>query len=159
MNAVVLQRADQFQPGAVADVRQARIAVAAEIALQNFAVLACGRKPRPRLRVRARAPGASLACSSAMRQLLTYWPPRMVSAKWTRQLSRSSTLPMRRRHAAFGHDRVRLAEQRFADQPDFHARRRGFDGRAQTRAARADDQHVVFKCFVIGGHRKNSVAV
>src|SRR6267378_126151 len=36
--------------------------------------------------------GASLACSSAMRQLLTYWPPRMVSAKWTFQLSRSSTL-------------------------------------------------------------------
>jgi hypothetical protein len=27
-----------------------------------------------------------------MRQLLTYWPPRIVSAKWTRQLSRSSTL-------------------------------------------------------------------
>ncbi len=26
-----------------------------------------------------------------MRQLFTYWPPRMVSAKWTRQLSRSST--------------------------------------------------------------------
>src|SRR6476469_2828250 len=35
--------------------------------------------------------GASLACSSAMRQLLMYCPPRMVSAKWTRQLSRSST--------------------------------------------------------------------
>jgi hypothetical protein len=36
--------------------------------------------------------GASLAWSSAMRQLLRYWPPRMVSAKWTIQLSRSSTL-------------------------------------------------------------------
>ena len=29
-----------------------------------------------------------------MRQLLRYWPPRIVSAKWTRQLSRSSTLPI-----------------------------------------------------------------
>ena len=27
-----------------------------------------------------------------MRQLFTYWPPRMVSAKWTFQLSRSSLL-------------------------------------------------------------------
>ncbi len=36
--------------------------------------------------------GASLAWSSAMRQLLTYCPPRMVSAKCTFQLSRSSTL-------------------------------------------------------------------
>src|SRR4051812_41931642 len=34
--------------------------------------------------------GASLACSSAMRQLLMYCPPRIVSAKCTRQLSRSS---------------------------------------------------------------------
>src|SRR5688572_8891338 len=38
--------------------------------------------------------GASRACSSAIRQLFRYWPPRMVSAKWTRQLSRSSTLPI-----------------------------------------------------------------
>ena len=29
-----------------------------------------------------------------MRQLLRYWPPRIVSAKCTRQLSRSSTLPI-----------------------------------------------------------------
>src|SRR3954452_18443942 len=36
--------------------------------------------------------GASWAWSWAMRQLLTYWPPRMVSAKWVLQLSRSSTL-------------------------------------------------------------------
>ena len=52
----------------------------------------CDRRPRPRPRVRARASGASLACSSAIRQLLTYCPPRIVSAKWTCQLSRSSTL-------------------------------------------------------------------
>ena len=59
-----------------------------------------------------------------------------------------------RRHAALGHDGVRLAEQRFADQADLDAGRRGFDRRAQTRAARADDQHVVFVSFVIGSHNK-----
>ena len=37
----------------------------------------------------------------------------------------------RRRHAALGHDGVRLAEQRFADEADGHARRRSLDGRAQ----------------------------
>ena len=57
VDAVVLQRADQFQAGAVADVGQSRIAVAAEVALQDPAVLACGRRPRPRLRVRGRGPG------------------------------------------------------------------------------------------------------
>ena len=35
--------------------------------------------------------------------------------------------------------------------------RRGFDGRAQARAARADDQHVVFVSFVIGGHDEITV--
>ncbi len=36
--------------------------------------------------------GASLAWISAIRGWFRYWPPRMVSEKWTRQLSRSSTL-------------------------------------------------------------------
>src|SRR5437764_14707256 len=36
--------------------------------------------------------GASWAWTWAMRQLLTYCPPRIVSAKWTCQLSRLSTL-------------------------------------------------------------------
>ena len=35
---VILQRADQFEAGAVADVREAWIAMAAEIALKNSAV-------------------------------------------------------------------------------------------------------------------------
>ena len=35
VNAVILQRADHFEAGAIAHVREARIAVAAEIALQN----------------------------------------------------------------------------------------------------------------------------
>ena len=49
----------------------------------------------------------------------------------------------RRGHAAFGHDGVRLAEQRLADQADLDAGRRGFDGRAQAGAAGADDEDVV----------------
>ncbi len=88
-----------------------------------------------------------------MRGLLRYWPPRMVSAKWTRQLSRSSTLRHGGRDAAFGHDGVRFAEQRFADHADAHAGRRGFDGRAQARAARADHQHIVFEGLIIGHQR------
>ena len=54
MDAVVLQRADQFQAGAVADVGESRIAVAAEIALKNSSHRQCDRTPRPRLRARGR---------------------------------------------------------------------------------------------------------
>ena len=52
MNAVVLQRANHFQAGAVTDVRQARITMAAEVALQNAAFLGT---------VEQRAPGFKLA--------------------------------------------------------------------------------------------------
>ena len=38
--------------------------------------------------------GASLACSSAIRQLFRNLPPRMVSRKWTCQLSLGLALPM-----------------------------------------------------------------
>ena len=38
VDGVILQRADQLEAGAIADVRQARIAVAAEVALVDAAV-------------------------------------------------------------------------------------------------------------------------
>ena len=78
-----------------------------------------------------------------MRQLFTYWPPRIVSAKCTFQLSRSSLLRHRRGHAAFGHHGVRLAEQRLADEADRDAGVGRLDRGAQAGAAGADDEHVV----------------
>src|SRR5687768_16840955 len=39
MDALILQRADHLEPRAIADVRKARIAVAAEVALEDLAVL------------------------------------------------------------------------------------------------------------------------
>ena len=52
--------------------------------------------------------------------------------------------------AALGHHRVSFAEKRFANDADRHARRRRLDGRPQSGAAGADDQHVVFECLVFG---------
>ena len=53
-----------------------------------------------------------------------------------------------RRDAPFGHDGVRLPEQRLADQADPNTCRRGLDGGAQARAAGADHEHVVLVCRV-----------
>ena len=57
VDAVVLQRADHLQAGAIADVRQPRVAVAAEVALEDAAVLGAveDARPRPRARGRGRA--------------------------------------------------------------------------------------------------------
>ena len=49
VDAVVLQRADHLEAGAVADVREARIAVAAEVALQDAAVRRAIEHRAPRL--------------------------------------------------------------------------------------------------------------
>ena len=88
----VLQRADHLQAGAVADVRQPRVAVAAEVALQDAAVLRAVEERAPVLELPTRS-GASWACSCAMRQLLRNLPPRIVSRKCTCQLSSGQTLP------------------------------------------------------------------
>ena len=152
------KRADHFQAGAVADVREARITVAAEIALENFAVLRA---------VKHRAPGFEFVDARRRFLRVEFGHAPVVDVLAAAHGVGEMDVPVvavvhvahRRRHAALGHDGVRLAEQRFADQPDLHARRRGFDGRAQARAARADDEHVVFKCFVIGSHSEISVAV
>jgi len=53
---------------------------------------------------------------------------------------------------ALRHHGMGLAKQRLADQGGLHALRRGLDGRAQSRAAGADHNHVVFMSFVWPGH-------
>ena len=65
-----------------------------------------------------------------------------------RQLSDSVHVAHGGGDAAFGHHRVRFAEKRFADDADARALSESFDGRAQSRAAGADDQHIVFVGFV-----------
>ena len=53
---------------------------------------------------------------------------------------------------AFRHDGVRLAEQRFADEPDADARRGRLDRSSQSRTTGADHQDVVFEGLVL--HRE-----
>jgi hypothetical protein len=50
----------------------------------------------------------------------------------------------------FGHNGVRFAEKTFTNHPDRNAGGRRFNGRAQSRAAGADDKNVVLECLVVG---------
>ncbi len=143
VDAVILQRADHLQAGAVADVGQPRVGVAAEVALEDPAVLGA---------VEQRAPGLELA--HAVRRLLgvqlRHAPVVEVLAAAHRvgevhpPVVAVVDVGQRRGHAALGHHGVGLAEQGLADQADANPLlRSGGDRRAQAGAAGADDQHVV----------------
>ncbi len=146
VDAVVLQRADHFQAGAVADVGEARIAMAAEVALEDAAVGGA---------VEDGAPGFQLADAGRRFLGVELGHAPVVDVLAAAHGVGEVDLPVvalidvgqRRRDAAFGHDGVGLAEQRFADEPDGDAGRRGFDGGAQAGAAGADDQDIVFVGF------------
>jgi hypothetical protein len=114
MDAVILQRADHLEAGPVADVREARIAMAAEVPLENPAVL------RP---VEYGAPGLELAdaIGRLLRVQLRHAPVVHVLAAAHRigevdlpavaVVHIRHHIRQRRRDAAFGHDGVSLAEK------------------------------------------------
>ncbi len=137
--------------------RQPRVGVPAEVALDDPPV------GRP---VEERAPRLELA--DAVRRLLGvqlgHAPVVQVLAAAHRvgevDLPAVALVDVGQRggHAALGHDGVRLAEQRLADEPHADALRRGLDGRPEAGAARADDDDVVLELLVVG-HQKNLTLV
>ena len=152
VDAVILQRADHLESGAVADVGQPRIPVAAEIPLKDPAVAGP---------IEHRAPRFELADTVGcfLRVQLRHAPVVHILAAAHRV--GEMDLPVvpvvdvrqRGRNASLGHHRVGFSEQRLADEADGDAGSRRLDGRPQPRAACADDEHVVFVGLVVG-HQK-----
>ena len=113
-HGLLLHGADELEAGAVADVGQPGVAVAAEVALEDQAV---------RRAVEERAPRFELA--DAVRRLLGVelgHPPvveDLAAAHGVAEVHLPVVLGVdvahRRGHAALGHDGVRLAQQRLAD--------------------------------------------
>ena len=147
MNAVVLQRADQFETGAVADVCESRIAVAAEISLQDLAVFCAVKNRSPRFEF-ADAVGSFFGVKLGHSPVVYVLAAAHRVGEMDLPVVAVVDVAHRRRHAALGHHGVSFAEQRLADQPDANARRRCLDRRTQPRTAGADDDHVVFKCWI-----------
>src|SRR5206468_136490 len=142
MHRVVLERPDHLEAGTIADVREPRVAMATEVALQDEAVLRA---------VEQRAPLLELedAVGCFLRVDLRHAPvvEQLAAAHRVAEVDFPVVLlphvAQRRRDAALGHDGMRLPEQRLADERGAHAHRAGLDRRAQPRAPRADDDDVV----------------
>ena len=148
MDPVVLQRADHLEAGAITHVCQARVAMAAEVALQDSPVLGA---------IEERAPALELqhALGRLLRVQLRHAPvvQHLAAAHRVAEVHLPVVLgphvAERGRDATFGHHRVRLAEKRLADEPHRHAGGGGFDRRTQPGAAGTDDDDVVLVRLVL----------
>ena len=148
---MVLERANHLQSGAIADVREPRILVPAEVALEDAAVLGA---------IEQRAPRFELAhpVRRFLRVQLGHAP--VVDVLSAAHGVGEVDLPavavvdvgQRRGDAAFRHHGVRLAEERLADESDRCAGAGRCDRGAEAGAAGADDQDVVLEGLVVS-HR------
>src|SRR5262245_40636488 len=128
MDAVVLQGADHFEAGAVADVGQARIAMAAEVALKDAAILGAVEDGSPFLQF-ANTVGGLLGVQLGHAPVVYVLSAAHGISEVNLPVVAVIDVGERGGNAALRHDRVRFAEQRFADEPDRDAGRGRFDGR------------------------------
>ena len=151
VDAMVLEGADHLQAGTVPHVGQPRVGVAAEVPLQDLPVGGPVHEGAPRLQLPdpvRRLPGVELRhppvveVSAASHGVGEVDPPVVALVDVGQGGS----------DAALRHHRMRLAQQRLADQPDPGVLG-GLDGGPEARPSRADDQHVVLHRPVLG-HQK-----
>ena len=117
MDAVILQRANHFQAGAIADMRESRIFVAAEISLQNAPVLRAIEHRTPRFEF-AHAIGRFLGVQFRHAPLIYVLTAAHRVGEMHLPIVAIINVGERGSDPPFGHDRVRFAEQTFAN----HAR-------------------------------------
>src|SRR5262249_48506065 len=153
MDAVVLQRADHLEPGSIADVGEPRVAMAAEVTLENATVLGAIEERAPTLQLE-HALGRLLRMQLRHAPVVEHLPPAEGGGEVPLPVAPRPHVAERGGDAALGHHRVSLTEQRLAHEPDRHTLSGRFDGCAQAGAAGADDDDVVLVhlVVVIGHH-------
>ena len=138
----ILKRADHLEAGPVADVGESRVAVAAEVALQDAAVRGAVEHGAPGLQL-THAIGRLARVQLRHAPVVDVLPAPHRVGEVHRPVVTLVDVGERGGDAALGHHRMRLAEQRLADEGHRDARVGRRDGRAQAGAARTDDEDVV----------------
>jgi hypothetical protein len=136
-------------------VREARILVAAEIALQDAAVIGAIEDRTPHLELPdavRRFSGVKLGHAPVVEILSAAHRVGEMDFPVVTVVD----VGERCRHSALGHHRVSLAEKRFADETNRSTGLSRFDRRAQSRAAGADHEHIVLVSLVLRHSRKAS---
>ena len=145
---LLLQGADQLEAGAVADVGQAGVAVAAEVALGDPAVLGAVEQGAPALQL-VDPVGGLLGVDLRHAPVVEHLAAAHGVAEVDLPVVLGPDVAHGGRHAALGHDGVRLAEQRLADERHAQAALLGLDRGAQSGATGPDDDDVVVVRLVV----------
>jgi hypothetical protein len=149
MYSVILQGADHFKPSSIANVRESRIAMTAEISLQNSAVSRSIEKRAPRFQfahTRGRFLGVKLRHAPAIKIL----PTAHGIGKVNSPIVPIVHIAHRCGYATFRHYGMSFAEEGFGNHGDSYTSTRGFYRRSQTGASGADDQNVMLVGDVLG---------
>jgi len=148
----VLQHADHLEAGAVADVGQAAVGVAAEGSLIDAPIGRAIEQRAPRLEL-IDAIGRFLRVDLRHAPVVVHLAAAHRVAEMHAPIVFGHDVAERRGCPALGHDGVCFAEQRFADERDFGLLGTGFDGGAEAGAAGTDYDDVVRVCAdILGGH-------
>ena len=121
--------------------RQTRVAVATKVALEDLAVLGAVKERTPLLEFE-NALGCLLGVQLGHAVVIEVLTAAHGVAKVHHPIVLGVDVTHGGGYAAFGHDRVGLAEQRLGDDADVEAALLGLDGRAQSGATGADDDDV-----------------
>ena len=148
VNRVVLERADHLQPRAVAHVGQPRVAVAAEVALEDQAVLGAIEQRAPALQLQ-HAIGRLLGVQLGHAPVVDHLAAAHGVAEVDLPVVLRPHVAHGGRDAALGHHGVSLAEERLADEANGDALRGGLDGGPQAGTAGPDDDDVVLVGLVL----------
>ena len=143
VNAVILQCANQLKAGSVTNVREARIAVATEVALQDLAFLGAVKDGAPGFEfqyARGRFLGMVFNHDWVVQVLATAHGVCEVNFPVVAVINVAHGCG----HAALGHHGVGLTKEGLANHANLDARSRCLDRCAETGAACADDKHVMF---------------
>ena len=156
VNGLVLQRADHLQAGAVPDVREPRVPVSAEVALVDQTVLRAVEDGAPVLQLVdpfRGVPRMELGHAPVVQELAATHRVAEVDLPAVARVD----VAERCRGPAFGHDGVRLAEERLGDDAGVEAAVTALDGGAQAGAAGTHDEDVMLdRLQVDAGHLANS---
>src|SRR6266851_7978880 len=148
MNAAILKGTYHLETGAIANMTKTLESMTAKCSLQNLSVAGSIEHRSPLFQL-ANSIWGLLRMNLSHPPVVQKLPAAHRIAKMRAPIVRLVYIGNRCSDAAFSHDSVRLAEERFTDDTNPYSLTKGVDRRTQASAACPNNQHIMFVCFVL----------